>query len=87
MTSLYHHEVLLVLIIAGLGAALNALWEISEWVFDLVEPGGALLDKQHTMVNLSANSLIGVAARLFRLNNAQESKTPRANVAIASEKP
>lgn len=54
--------ILLVLIVASLGIAIGALWEIAEWVYDQMVPENAILGKTDTMIDLMLDSLGALAA-------------------------
>ncbi len=54
--------ILLVLIVASLGIAIGALWEIAEWVYDQMVPENAILGKTDTMIDLILDSLGALAA-------------------------
>jgi uncharacterized membrane protein YjdF len=53
---------LLVLIVASLGIAIGALWEIAEWGYDQMVPENAILGKTDTMIDLILDSLGALTA-------------------------
>jgi hypothetical protein len=68
-----HHQILLVLAIAGLGLACGALWEIAEWGYDQTVSSEAIYgttnpirDMFDTMtdliMNLAGSLLVGIAS-------------------------
>ncbi len=67
LTGRRRHEVLLVLTLAGLGLALGTLWEMVEWVYDLLVATDAIQDKTDTMIDLSMDALGGVIAGFVSL--------------------
>lgn len=46
------HGFLVVLLIASVGIALGALWEVAEWVFDQVVPGDVIKGKHDTLFDI-----------------------------------
>lgn len=72
LTGRRRHEVLLVLTLAGLGLAFGTLWEMVEWVYDLLVPGNAIFGKQDTMVDLTLDAVGGVAAGILSLSMLKE---------------
>jgi hypothetical protein len=46
------HGVLVVLLIASVGIALGALWEVAEWVFDHIVPGDVIKGKYDTLFDI-----------------------------------
>jgi uncharacterized membrane protein YjdF len=53
---------LLVLIVASLGIAIGALWEIAEWGYDQMVPENVILGKTDTMIDLILDSLGALTA-------------------------
>ena len=45
-------SILFVLTVVSLGLAVGALWEIAEWLYDLMVPANAILGKTDTIIDL-----------------------------------
>ena len=45
-------SILCVLTVVSLGLAVGALWEIAEWLYDLMVPANAILGKTDTIIDL-----------------------------------
>lgn len=60
LTGRRRHEILLILTLAGLGIALGVLWEMVEWVYDLLTPSNSILGKTDTMIDLTMDMIGGV---------------------------
>lgn len=58
---------LFVLTLAAIGLGLGALWEIGEWVFDLVAAGDIIKGKQDTMIDLVVDTFGAIAAGVLML--------------------
>lgn len=56
------HAFLLVLVIAALGLALGALWEVAEWGYDLLARGNVIKGKQDTIIDLVVDTAGALAA-------------------------
>lgn len=52
LTREHGHDVLVVLLIASVGIALGALWEVAEWVFDQIMPGDVIKGKYDTLFDI-----------------------------------
>lgn len=48
----HRHSVLVVLMIASVGIALGALWEVAEWGFDQIAPGDVIKGKHDTIFDI-----------------------------------
>jgi hypothetical protein len=46
------HEVLLVLVLASVGLAVGALWEVAEWGFDQIAPSDVIKGKNDTIIDI-----------------------------------
>jgi hypothetical protein len=77
------HEVLLVLTITGLGVALGVLWEMIEWVFELVKPCDLIRKDGYDDRPCFGHSRRSVG-RNSRPDNAQEGETPEAYSPVVS---
>lgn len=67
LTGHRRHEVLLVLTLAGLAIALGTLWEMVEWVYDLITPSNSILGKTDTMIDLTMDMIGGVLSGIVSL--------------------
>ena len=61
------HGVLVVLLIASLGIALGALWEVAGWGFDRIAPGDVIKGKHDTIVDILMDTAGAVLAGLLAL--------------------
>ncbi len=59
------HRLLLILVIASLGIAVGALWEVGEWAYDQVIAGDVIKGKRDTIIDLIVDSLGAVVAGLL----------------------
>lgn len=62
LTGARRHPLLLVLVIASVGLALGALWEVAEWAFDQLVAGDVIKGKPDTIVDLIMDTGGAVAA-------------------------
>ncbi|MDQ3007245.1 MAG: hypothetical protein M3R47_17910 [Chloroflexota bacterium] len=63
---------LFILVVASLGLAVGALWEIAEWAYDQVVPGNVILGKNDTILDLIvdlAGSLLAGIVCLGMINS------------------
>ncbi len=67
MEGFSRHRVLLVLIIASLGIALGALWEITEWLADFLTPKQIVAGLTDTITDLMLDSGGALLAALLNL--------------------
>ena len=62
-------DALLVLMIASVGLAIGALWEVAEWGFDRIAPGDVIKGKYDTIIDIVMDTfgavLAGVASLKF----------------------
>ncbi len=62
-------DVLVVLMIASVGLAIGALWEVTEWVFDRIAPGDVIKGKHDTIIDIVTDTagavLVGLASLTF----------------------
>lgn len=59
--------VLLVLMIASVGLAIGALWEVAEWGFDQIAPGNVIKGKYDTIIDIVMDTAGAVLAGLASL--------------------
>lgn len=62
MASFYDHRVLFIVVIASLGIALGALWEVGEWLADFVTPKQIVSGLDDTISDLILDSAGAVVA-------------------------
>lgn len=53
---------LFILLIASLGVAIGAWWEVAEWGFDLLAPGDVIKGKHDTVIDIVMDTLGAVLA-------------------------
>jgi len=58
---------LIVLLLASVGIALGALWELAEWVFDQIAPGDIIKGKHDTLLDIVMNTAGAVLAGVLAL--------------------
>ena len=58
---------LAVLLLASVGVALGAVWEVAEWAADLVLPGDVIKGKYDTILDVIMNTIGAVAAAIVAL--------------------
>jgi hypothetical protein len=68
------HSVLVVLLVASVGIALGALWEVAEWGFDQIAPGDVIKGKHDTLLDILMDTAGAVLAGIMSLKLA---RTPR----------
>ena len=56
-----------VVLLAGLGIAIGALWEVAEWAFDAIAPGDVIKGKNDTLIDVLMDTAGAVAAALLAL--------------------
>ena len=61
------HGFLIVLLIASVGIALGALWEVAEWSFDQIAPGDVIKGKHDTLVDIVMDTGGAVLAGIMAL--------------------
>lgn len=61
------HALLLVLLVASVGVASGALWEVAEWAFDQVAPGNVIKGKYDTVIDVVMDTVGAMAAGLLCL--------------------
>ncbi|RIK40439.1 MAG: hypothetical protein DCC55_15040 [Chloroflexi bacterium] len=68
LTGRLQHPLLLLLTVAALGLAVGALWEIGEWIYDLLVAGNMIQDKRDTMTDLvlDAGGALAAGALVLR---------------------
>ncbi len=62
LTGAGDHTLLLVLVIASVGLALGALWEVAEWAYDQVVSGNAIKGKTDTIIDMIVDTLGALVA-------------------------
>ena len=60
-------DALLVAVIASVGLAIGALWEVAEWGFDRVAPGDVIKGKHDTIIDIVMDTAGAVLAGLASL--------------------
>ncbi len=61
-------DVLVVLMIASVGLAIGALWEVAEWAFDRIAPGDVIKGKHDTIIDIVMDTAGAVLAGLASLS-------------------
>ncbi|WP_426957976.1 hypothetical protein [Muricoccus radiodurans] len=61
------HHLLVLLLIASVGIAAGALWEVAEWAFDAVAPGNVIKGKDDTLIDVIMDTVGSFAAALLAL--------------------
>ena len=61
------HNGLVVLLVASVGLALGAIWEVAEWGFDQVAPGDVIKGKHDTVIDIVMDTIGAVLAGLASL--------------------
>lgn len=59
--------VLFILLVASVGVAVGALWEVAEWVFDRFAPGDVIKGKDDTVIDIVMDTVGAVAAAALAL--------------------
>ena len=73
-----HRPALTVLLIASVGVAIGAVWEVMEWGFDLIAPGNVIKGKYDTVVDIvmdTAGALLGGALSIAFLKRDADDQT------------
>ena len=60
-------DALIVLMIASVGLAIGALWEVAEWGFDRIAPGDVIKGKFDTIIDIVMDTLGAVLAGIAGL--------------------
>ena len=60
-----------VLLLASVGVALGALWEVAEWGFDQVAPGDVIKGKHDTIIDIVMDTAGALLAGILALRLAQ----------------
>ena len=82
------HDALLVLLMASVGLAVGALWELAEWGFDRIAPGDVIKGKHDTIIDIVMDAIGALAAGAASLRFLAPSGTrPGAAPAAAPEAP
>lgn len=71
----HRHRVLIVLLLASVGIALGALWEVAEWGFDQIVPGDVIKGKHDTLLDIVMNTAGAVVAGIMALNLTRASRS------------
>lgn len=61
------HSVLLFLLVASVGIALGALWEVAEWGFDQIAPRDVIKGKYDTLLDIVMNTAGALLAGIMTL--------------------
>ena len=75
MSSFHGHRLLFVLTIASFGIAIGALWEVAEWLSDIVLPQQIISSLGDTITDIILDSLGAIAAGLLSVRTMHE-KSP-----------
>lgn len=59
------HRLLLTLVVASIGIALGAWWEVGEWIYDQFASGNVVKGKQDTIIDLVVDSVGALIAGGF----------------------
>jgi VanZ family protein len=70
--------VLFVVLIASVGVAVGALWEVAEWVFDRFAPGDVIKGKDDTVIDIVMDTIGAVAAAALALRFQPDTALPTA---------
>jgi hypothetical protein len=65
---------LLVLLIASVGVAAGAVWEVMEWIFDRIAPGDVIKGKNDTIIDIVMDTVGALLAGLASLGFLRPSK-------------
>ncbi|WP_159347687.1 hypothetical protein [Roseomonas harenae] len=60
-------DVLIVLLVASMGIAIGALWEVAEWGFDRIASGNAIKGKHDTILDIVMDTAGAVLAAFLTL--------------------
>ncbi len=60
-------DVLVVLMIASVGLAIGALWEVAEWAFDRIAPGDVIKGKHDTIIDIVMDAIGALLAGMASL--------------------
>ena len=81
-------DALIVLMIASVGLAIGALWEVAEWGFDRIAPGDVIKGKHDTIIDIVMDTLGALLAGVASLNSLRSAGTrPAAAPSVAPETP
>ncbi len=81
-------DALIVLMIASVGLAIGALWEVAEWGFDRIAPGDVIKGKYDTIIDIVMDTLGALLAGIAGLNFLRpEGARPAAASPAAPEAP
>jgi len=69
--------VLVVLLVASVGIALGALWEVAEWGFDQIAPGDVIKGKHDTLLDIVMDTAGAILAGIMAV---KLSRSPRLGV-------
>ena len=53
---------LLAPLIASVGVAAGAIWEVAEWIFDMIAPGDVIKGKDDTVIDIVVDTIGAVLA-------------------------
>ena len=76
-------DALIVLMIASVGLAIGALWEVAEWGFDRIAPGDVIKGKHDTIIDIVMDTLGALVAGVAGLKFLR----PTAGSPVAPETP
>lgn len=87
MKSFYDHRVLFVIMIASLGIALGALWEVTEWLADFLTPKQIVSGLSDTITDMMLDTGGAVVAALLNLWGLHQQSLVKDKDAIAKHSP
>jgi len=67
---------LVILILASVGIAIGALWEVAEWGFDQIAPGNVIKGKHDTILDIIMDTAGAVAASLLAWRFLRQTEQP-----------
>ena len=71
----HRHRFLILLLLASVGIALGALWEVAEWGFDQIAPGDVIKGKHDTVLDIVMDTAGAVLAGIMALNLTRSSRS------------
>ena len=78
---------LIVLMVASVGLAIGALWEVAEWGFDRIAPGDVIKGKHDTIIDIVMDTLGALLAGVAGLKSLRPAGTQPAASPAAPETP
>ena len=62
LTGTRSHPLPFIVTVAGMGLAIGAVWEITEWAYDQIAPGNVILGKNDTIIDLIMDLIGSIVA-------------------------